>query len=367
MDKIGIVGYGCAIPYLRIKIDEIHSVHRNCSVDFLKERLCLNERAVLQPNEDSITLAITASKRALKHAGINKEEIEALYFGTCTNPYNSKSSATIIAEAIGLTPYLLCGDVQFSSKSGTTAIQIIMGFVNSGMAKYGLAIGCDTLNRHACPGKLFEYQASAGAASFVLGRKELIVEIEGTCSFISDTSDFWRCDGDRYIQSTGLSPHSPTGDVYPMWEVGYVEHIMRASKKLLEKLKLKPEDYTYAVFQQPFGNAPYLIAERLGFKIHQVKPSVIADVIGDCGSASSLLGLVNVLDLAEPEDRIFVASYGFGAGSDAISLKVTKLIEEKRKQLVPLQKILERKQLIDYANAIRNEYKYLQDLNPTYI
>jgi len=362
---VGIIGYGCSVPYLRIKIEEIYNVWRNYSLDFLKEKLGLNERAVLQPNEDSITLAISASEIALKHA-IDKEKIRALYFGTCTNPYDSKPSATIIAEALGLSGCLMCGDVQFSSKSGTTAIQICMALVESGIVSYGLAIGSDTINRHACPGRLLEYEASAGAASFVIGKDEPIAEIEGTYSFVSDTSDFWRCEGDRYIQSTGLSPHSPSGDAHPMWEVGYVEHISRAHERLMQKLGLKPEDYSYAIFQQPFGNAPYYIMERLGFKMEQVKPGVIAHLIGDCGSASALLGLANVLDSAKPEERIFVASYGFGAGSDVFSLKVTSHIEEKRPE-VTLKKFLERKKLVNYADAVRNEYKYLQDLNPTYL
>jgi len=366
MGKCGIIGYGASVPYLRIKMEEIYEVWRNYSLDFLKERLGLSERAVLQPNEDSVTLAVAASKVAVEHAKIDKEKIDALFFGTCTNPYDSKASATIIAEALGLSNYLICGDVQFSTKSGTKAIQVCMALVGSGMARYGLAIGSDTINRHACPGRLLEYEASAGAASFVIGGDEPIAEIEGTCSFVSDTSEFWRCEGDRYIQSTGLSPGSPSGDIHPMWEVGYVEHILKASESLMKKLGLKPEDYSYAVFQQPFGNAPYYLMERMGFKEEQVKPGTIAHLIGDCGSASALLGLASVLDIAKPEERIFVASYGFGAGSDTFSLKVTSRIDEKR-PVVTVKKIIERKKLVDYANAIRNEYKYLQDMNPTYL
>ena len=363
---LGILGYGYFVPYLRIKVEEINSVWRNYPISFLKEKLGLSERAVLQPNEDVITLAIAASKSAIKNSKIEREKIDALYLGTCTNPYDSKPSATVVAEALGLSPYLMCGDVQFSGKSGTAAIQICMGLIESKMASCGLAIGSDALNRHACPGRLFEYEASAGAASFVIGKEEPIAEIEGTCSYVSDTSEFWRTEGDRYIQSTGLSPGSPAGDVYPMWEVGYVEHVTHASKSLMQKLGLKPEDYSYSIFQQPFGTASRHIMGRLGFTEKQVELGTIANTIGDCGAASALLGLANVLDSAKPEERIFVASYGFGGGSDAFSLKVTSHIKEKKPE-VPLKEILERKELVSYADATRNEYKYLQDLNPTFL
>lgn len=363
---LGITGYGCFVPYLRIKVDDICEIWRNYPIGLLKEKLGLTERAVLQPNEDTITLAIAAAKGAIKHSEIDRGKIDALYLGTCTNPYDSKPSSTVVAESLGVSPYLMCGDVQFSGKSGTAAIQICMGLVESKMASHGLAIGSDTLNRHACPGRLFEYEASAGAAAFVIGKENPIAEIEGTCSYASDTSEFWRIEGDRYIQSTGISSGSPSGDVYPMWEVGYVEHVKHASEFLMKKLGLKPKDYSHAIFQQPFGTASKNIMGRLGFTEKQVKLGTIANVIGDCGAASALLGLVNVLDSAKSGERIFVASYGFGAGSDAFSLKVTPNIKKKKPE-VTLKEILERKKLVSYADACRNEYKYMQDLNPTYL
>jgi len=366
LDKIGIVGYGCSIPYLRIKIEDIYEVWRNYSLDFLKERLGLNERAVLQPNEDATTLAVAASKYALQYAQLRPEQIDALIFGTCTNPYDSKSSATIISEALGLPNNLFCTDVQFSSKSGAAAVQIVMALVGSEMAKYGIAIGADTLNRHACPGRLFEYEASAGAVALLLGRDQSIADIEGAESYVSDTTDFWRCEGDRYIQSSGLSPNSTSGEAHPMWEIGYVNHVAKATASLMKKLSLKPEDFTYAVFQQPFGTAPYDVMGSLGFKEDQVRPGTLASAIGDCGSASALLGLASVLDIAKKEERIFVASYGFGAASQVFSIKTTSLVEEK-KPPITVKELLENKKMVDYANAVRNEYKYLQDLNPTYL
>jgi len=358
----GIIGYGAYLPFTRIKVEEIHKVWRNTSLEKIKNVLMINERAVLQPNEDTITLAVAAAKRAIEQSGVDRETINALFLGTCTNPYDSKPSTTIIAEAIGINPHFIGGDIQFSGKSGTTAIQICLGLIKSRMAKVGIAIASDTINRHTCPGRIYEYTASAGSAAFLLGEEDPIVEIKGTGSYASDLSDFFRVEGERYIQNIGAG-----GELYPAWEIGFVDHIVHAGQSLMKEMNLKPKDYSFAIFQQPYGFAPFTIGERLGFTKEQIEPGVIATMIGDCGAASSLLGLVHVLDQAKKGQRIFLASYGFGAGSDALSLEVTPVLESKRPKIPLSRYLFENKNMVDYATACRLEYKYMQDLSPLYV
>ena len=358
----GITGYGAAIPYNRVSVEEIHRVWRNTSLDRLKNVLKVNERAVLQPNEDTVTLAIEASRKALEHAGGAREAIGALFLGTGTNPYDSKPSTTVVAQALGTVPSVMGGDVQFSGKSGSTAIQICLGLVTSKMVGAGLAIGADTLNRHTSPGRFYEYTASAGAAAFVIGTEDPIAEIVGTASYATDLADFFRVEGDRYIQNIGVG-----GELYPAWGIGFADHVGHAAEALMERVGLKPPDYDYAVFQQPFGFAPLAIGEKLGFAREQIEPAVIAPSIGDCGAASALLALIHVLDTAKPGQRILLATYGFGAGSDALSLEVTPAVDRKRPRVPLAEALYQRKALVDYATSCRLEYKYIQDSSPLYI
>jgi hydroxymethylglutaryl-CoA synthase len=51
---------------------------------------------------------------------------------------------------------------------------------------------------------------------------------------------------------------------------------------------------------------------------------------GNTYSGASPVGLAAVLDIAEPNKRILVASYGSGAGSDAYSLITTSQLLDKR-------------------------------------
>lgn len=355
--KSGIVGYGVSIPYRRMDVQQVLGVWKNSDYGLLKYRLRSNERAVLFFNEDTNTLATESSRNALKHAGLDGKQIGALYLGTGTNPWASNPSSTLIAESIGTTPDVMCADLQFSGKSGTSAIQVCSALTESDCVEYGMAIGADTLNRHVQPGELYEYVASAGSASFILGKEGTIAKILGFQSYVSSLCDWFRLEGDRYIKSG-------SSDVPDAIQIGLQEHIVAAVGKLNKKLGLMPQDYTYAVFQQPYGYVPFELGTTLDFKVDQVALGAISEQIGDCGAASSLLGLANVLDLAKPGDRVLLASYGFGAGSDAFSFEVTSAIDEKRGRAPTVRKLLDRKEMVDYATAMKYEMKYLRTTYP---
>jgi hydroxymethylglutaryl-CoA synthase len=348
---------------MRISVDEIHRVWRNLNLRRVKDDLRLTERAVLQPNEDTITLAVAAAERALEHAAITPSRIGAAFLGTSTNPYDSRPSITLIAEALGVPYDIFSSDVQFAGKSGTTAMQIGLGMVASGMAETSLCIGSDTINRHTSPGRVAEYAASAAAVAVVLGNKETIADITATASYASDLSDFFRVEGERYIQDIGSGQMNRP---YTAFEIGIAEHVTQAASALFRKAGGKPDDYDYVVFQQPNGLVPYALGEQIGFRKEQIQPGVVASEIGDCGAASALLGLANILDQAKTGQKILLVSYGFGAGADAISLETTALIEQKRPRY-PVARLLANKSMVDYATASRLEFKYAQDASPLYL
>jgi hydroxymethylglutaryl-CoA synthase len=127
---------------------------------------------------------------------------------------------------------------------------------------------------------------------------------------------------------------------------------------MLDRLDASPEDYDYAVFHQPNGKFPVRVAKSLGFDEDQYETGLLSPKIGNTYSGASPLGLVAVLDEADPGDRIFFASFGSGAGSDAFSFSVEDGIEERR---TGLKETFEDIEYIDYAQYAKHKGKIKEE------
>ena len=129
-NMIGIVGYGVHIPRYRIKAEEIARIWGDEGVG---DGMGIIEKSVPGMDEDAATLAVEASRNAIRRCGVDPKRINAIFVGSESHPYAVKPTATIVAEAVGSTPHLTAVDMQFACKAGTTAIQCCMGMCSSGM------------------------------------------------------------------------------------------------------------------------------------------------------------------------------------------------------------------------------------------
>ncbi len=275
-------------------------------------------------------------------AGIPANKIRAVWVGSESHPYAVKPTSTLVAEAIGATPNIQAADFQFACKAGTEAMVAAMGFVGSNMADYALAIGMDTAQGR--PGDALEYTAGAGGAAYILGPAEdSLATIDAAFSYVTDTPDFWRRQNSKYPEHGQRFTGEPA----------YFLHISEAGRGLLEASGASPSDYKYAVFHQPNTKFPQRVAEMLGFNKEQIKTGLLVNLIGNTYAGSAIIGLSAILDTAKPGDKIFLASFGSGAGSDAFSITVTDLILSRRSLARSTQVYIDRRTPIDYAAYAR--------------
>lgn len=342
---IGIVGYGTYIPRYRLKLSEIAQVWGK-EADEIERGLKIVEKAVPSFDEDSVTMGIEAARKAIKMAGIAPTSIEAVYVGSESHPYVVNPSSTTIGQYLGVGNNYFASDLEFACKAATAGMQVTTGLLGNRNIKYGLVVGSDTAQGK--PHDALEYTAASAACAYILGNKqsEILANIIDMSSFSSDTPDFWRREGARYPSHFGRFTGGPA----------YFTHVLSESKNLLAKSKLKPQDFDYCVFHMPNGKFPRLAAKKLGFTPEQLAPSLAVDKIGNPYSASSLMGLACVLDIAKPKQKIFFVSYGSGAGSDGFIFETTKEILQKQKKAVPVLEQMKDKIYISYSTYLRQTH-----------
>ncbi|OGK12909.1 hypothetical protein A2861_02200 [Candidatus Roizmanbacteria bacterium RIFCSPHIGHO2_01_FULL_38_15] len=334
---IGIISYGFYIPRYRIKLEEIASAWDKCG-EKVEKSLKIDEKAVAGLDEDVLTMGYEAASQALLNKAQIKKKIGAVFIGSETFPYAVKPVSTSIASWLSLSNNYLAYDTQFACKAATGALISSYSMVKSQDVDFALVIASDKAN--ARPQDALEYSAASGANAWVIGREGVALEIVDWSSYSSDTPDFWRRSKVDYPSHAGRFTGDPA----------YFKHIFESSKNLLKKTKMQPSDFTYAVFHMPNGNFPLKIAKTLGFTHDQLAPSYIVPVLGNSYSASALMGLVAVLEKIRLGETIFFASYGSGAGSDAIVFKATKHINSVRKQF---RSKIKNKKYINYATYLR--------------
>lgn len=344
---VGIITYGAYIPKYRIKTEEIARVWGGDG-PAIARGLGVYEKSLPDMDEDTITIAVEAARAALARRSVDPQDIGAIYVGSESHPYAVKPSSVTVGEAIMATPIMTAADYEFACKAGTAAIQTTMGLTKSNMIKYGLAIGADIAQGE--PGDALEYTAAAGGVAFLIGDDSPIAEINITSSYSTDTPDFWRREGLPFPRHGGRFTGEP----------GYFKHVLAGSRLMFEKAGTKASDYNYAIFHQPNAKFAQNVAKTLGFTQEQIKPGLCVPYLGNTYSGAAIMGLAATLDIAQPGDRIFVTSYGSGAGSDSFDITVTDMIESEvfRRDAAPtVEQLLATKKYVDYAVYAKHKGK----------
>lgn len=345
--KAGILGYGAYIPAYRLPAIEISKLWRGGQDS---KFLPVKQKSVPGQDEDVITMSIEAAQNALKRAGINARNIRAIWVGSESHPYTVKPTGTVVGQVLDIVPETLAADMEFACKAGTEAMQAAFAFVGSCMGNYAMAIGMDTAQ--ARPGDALEYTAAAGGAAFVIGpAEEALAILHGSYSYVTDTPDFFRREYQKYPEHGNRFTGDPA----------YFDHISHSVKTLLEGLNLKPSDFKAVVFHQPNTKFPQKVARDLGFTEKQYQYGLLAPQVGNTYAGASVLGLTDILDHSKPGDKVLIASFGSGAGSDALCFEITDKITEAINKAPVTADYVNRSITINYGEYARWRKKIVKE------
>jgi hydroxymethylglutaryl-CoA synthase len=304
---IGIVSYGAYIPRYRINRKVI-----SAAVGFLGNAAIPGEKAIINWDEDSISMAVNAGIDCMRDIEIRN--VDGLYFSTTTQPYLVRQCSTIISGALDLKDDVRTNDFAAATKSGTSALISALDSVKAGSLKTILACSADC--RTGKPGSPQEHIFGDGAAAFLVGKDDIIAEFLGSYSVSYDFPDRWQSTGEKFEHA---------------WEdrfirdEGYTKILSESIGGLLKQCNIGIKDIAKLVLCYPYQREHALLAKKFTSDASKIQDTLL-DKIGDTGAAYAPMLLVAALETAEPGDTILVAS--FGGGADALLFKVTDNIKK---------------------------------------
>jgi hydroxymethylglutaryl-CoA synthase len=300
---VGIVAFGAYVPRLRLSRQAVYDANKWFAGGL--RGLAKGERSMANWDEDSVTMAVEASRDCLtSHDAAN---VRNIYFASTTHPFKDRQNAGVIGTALNIEQNLMASDVGGSLKAGTSAL--IAGLNASKDGAPSLVAASD--KRMARVASANELNYGDGAAALLCGTENVIAKLVGHHSVSMDFVDHFR--GEESEFDYGWEER---------WirDEGYSKIVPPAIKAGLAACKLKGSDITHFIMPSLMPAVPKQMAKFAGIGEGAVRDLLGAN-LGDTGAAHALLMLVDTLETAKAGDKIMVVA--FGQGVDILVFEVT--------------------------------------------
>jgi 3-oxoacyl-[acyl-carrier-protein] synthase-3 len=117
----------------------------NSSDQWIRERSGIVSRRWAAPDESVTDMAERASRVALERAGLSAADVDAVLVATVTHPYQTPSSASLLAHRLGATPAAAL-DVSAACAGFCYGISLANDMVRGGSARHVLVVGVEKLS-----------------------------------------------------------------------------------------------------------------------------------------------------------------------------------------------------------------------------
>ena len=285
----------------------------NSSDDWITQRTGIITRKRASKDRSLMDMAVEASNEAIKKAGIQPSEIEAVIFSTITHPYQTPSAAALLAELVGANP-APAFDISAACAGYCYGIAQADSLVRSGTAKYVLVVGGEKLTDFIDP--------TDRSISFLLG-DGAGAAIVGPSDTPGISKSVWGSDGSKWeaVGMTGslldfrdgtaawptLVQEGQTVFRWAVWEM------VKVAKEALEVAGVKAEHLNAIVMHQANERIIDEMAKQLALPDHVVVAKDIK-TSGNTSAASIPLAMHALLEQGHIKSGDLALQIGFGAG-----------------------------------------------------
>jgi len=140
-----ILGCGAYLPETIVTNAEL-AKRVDTSDEWIRERTGIRQRHIAKDGEKTSDLAVEASRRALRAAGIDAGELDLVICATTTPDLTFPATATAIQARLGMNRGAAF-DVQAVCSGFIYGMAVADSFIKTGMAKTVLLVGAETMSR----------------------------------------------------------------------------------------------------------------------------------------------------------------------------------------------------------------------------
>jgi 3-oxoacyl-[acyl-carrier-protein] synthase III len=312
-----VLGTGSELPEKIITNEDLERMVET-SDEWITVRTGIKQRRVLEEGKGNAEMAYHAAVRALKDAGMDAKDLDAIVMGTCTADYPFPSSACVLEAMLGARKGFSF-DVNAACSGFLNALAVSDSFIKTGVIRTALVVGSDTLSR------LLNWEDRSTCILFGDGAGAMVIGVSesGDRGILSTRL---RTDGsyvkELYVPAGGsrrpANPETVQNNEHTIMMNGKevfkvaVRSMEEISRKALEEAGIGIAQVSLVIPHQANRRIIVALAERLGVPLEKVMINL--DKYGNTSAASVPVAL----DEARREGKIkggdVVLLNAFGAG-----------------------------------------------------
>lgn len=308
-----VIGTGSYVPERIVTNDDLAKIVET-NDEWISSRTGIRSRRITDDvNIGTTYMAVEASRRALKNAGVTAEELDIIVLATSSQDYIFPSGACEVQAAIGAVN-AVAYDIGAACSGFIFAMNNIQAYIKAGVYRTALVIGTETLS------KLTDWEDRSTCVLFGDGAGAAVIRAEetGVLEMVMGS------DGTKgpvlscVARTNGNFLNGETPEHGYMYMDGQevfkfaVKKVPECVNQVLEGTKVSLDDVDYFVLHQANARIVDSVAKRLKQPMEKFPMNI--DKYGNTSAASIPLMLdeMNQAGLLKPGMKIVVA--GFGAG-----------------------------------------------------
>ncbi len=307
-----LLGVGAYRPE-RVVTNEEVCTWIDSSDQWIRERSGIVTRRFAAEDETVTDMAEHASRRALEAAGIEAAQVDAVLVATVTHPYQTPSSAALLAHRIGATPAAAL-DISAACAGFCYGVALAQDMVRGGSAGHVLVVGVEKLSDftdHSDRSTAFIFGDGAGAVvigpSRTTGVGPTVWGSDGAQWDVISQKHSWI---DVRHHTTEWPDLKMAGQSVFRWAVWQMAPV---AQKAMDAAGVRPEDLT--AFIPHLANTRIIDAmvKQIGLPAHVAIAKDIVDS-GNTSAASVPLAMERLLREGLAPSGGLALLIGFGAG-----------------------------------------------------